>query len=164
MAPLLWITTALVRWFRLKVYQYEVTFAIYMLTPTEKFIFSMLSPFVLDDQSCWLSFSPVDYNVEDASEAPVLFVIAKNRCFLTDSLLLTFITMIITGVYVYLPDHLRSIYGHLYYYWAGERPFISTGLPSITAVFRENSTKTLEMMYDTVKEAAATATGPIAEL
>jgi hypothetical protein len=49
MAPLLWITTALVRWFRLKVYQYEVTFAIYMLTPTEKFIFSMLFPFVLDD-------------------------------------------------------------------------------------------------------------------
>ncbi|GFF40131.1 conserved hypothetical protein [Aspergillus udagawae] len=120
MAPLLWITTALVRWFRLKVYQYEVTFAIYMLTPTEKFIFN--------------------------------------------SLLLTLITMIITGVYVYLPDHIRSIYGHLYYYWAGERPFISTGLPSISAVFRDNSTKTLEMVYDTVKDAAATATAPIAEL
>ncbi|KAH1277239.1 hypothetical protein KXW98_000046 [Aspergillus fumigatus] len=120
MAPLLWITTALVRWFRLKVYQYEVTFAIYMLTPTEKFIFNVL--------------------------------------------LLTLITMIVTGVYVYLPDHLRSIYGHLYYYWAGERPFVSTGLPSIGAVFRDNSTKTLEMVYDTVKDAAATATGPIAEL
>ncbi|KAH1672698.1 hypothetical protein KXX15_001530 [Aspergillus fumigatus] len=72
--------------------------------------------------------------------------------------------MIVTGVYVYLPDHLRSIYGHLYYYWAGERPFVSTGLPSIGAVFRDNSTKTLEMVYDTVKDAAATATGPIAEL
>ncbi|KAG2026055.1 hypothetical protein GB937_002200 [Aspergillus fischeri] len=135
MAPLLWITTALVRWFRLKVYQYEVTFAIYMLTPTEKFIFTF-----------------------------PLSAIAKNHCFLTDTLLLTLITMIVTGVYVYLPDHLRSIYGHLYYYWAGERPFISTGLPSISAVFRDNSTKTLEMVYDTVKDAAATATGPIAEL
>ncbi|RHZ58710.1 serine palmitoyltransferase small subunit family protein [Aspergillus thermomutatus] len=120
MAPLLWLTTALVRWFRLKVYQYEVTFAIYMLTPAEKFIFN--------------------------------------------SLLLTLITMIITGIYVYLPDHIRAIYGHLYYYWVGERPFISTSLPSISAVFRENSTKTLEMVYDTVKEAAATATGAIAEL
>jgi hypothetical protein len=37
----LWIAAALVRWVRLKIYQYEVTFAVYMLTPTEKFIFSM---------------------------------------------------------------------------------------------------------------------------
>lgn len=37
---LIWAVTALIRWFRLKVYQYEVTFALYMLTPTEKFIFS----------------------------------------------------------------------------------------------------------------------------
>ena len=43
----------------------------------------------------------------------------------TDSLLLTLITMIATGIYIYLPDHLRAIYGHLYYYWVGERPFIS---------------------------------------
>ena len=40
----LWILTSLIRWIRLKIYQYEVTFAIYMLTPTEKFIFSMYLP------------------------------------------------------------------------------------------------------------------------
>ena len=40
--------------------------------------------------------------------------------------------MIITAIYVYLPDHIRSIYGHLYYYWAGERPFISSALRSCT--------------------------------
>jgi hypothetical protein len=40
MAFFLWILTNFVRWVRLKIYQYEVTFAIYMLTPTEKFIFS----------------------------------------------------------------------------------------------------------------------------
>lgn len=32
--------TRLVEWLRKKNYQYEVTFALYMLTPTEKFIFS----------------------------------------------------------------------------------------------------------------------------
>lgn len=37
------ILSALVRWIRLKHYQYEVTFAVYMLTPTEKFIFSAFS-------------------------------------------------------------------------------------------------------------------------
>lgn len=41
MTVLLWALSSFVRWVRLKIYQYEVTFAIYMLTPTEKFIFSM---------------------------------------------------------------------------------------------------------------------------
>ena len=33
--------SAFVRWLQLKKYQYEVTFSLYMLTPTERFIFSM---------------------------------------------------------------------------------------------------------------------------
>jgi hypothetical protein len=33
--------TGLVKWLQRKNYQYEVTFALYMLTPTEKFVFSM---------------------------------------------------------------------------------------------------------------------------
>jgi hypothetical protein len=32
---------SLKQWLQLKKYQYEVTFSLYMLTPTEKFIFSM---------------------------------------------------------------------------------------------------------------------------
>lgn len=32
--------TGLVKWVQKKNYQYEVTFALYMMTPTEKFIFS----------------------------------------------------------------------------------------------------------------------------
>ncbi|PGH09938.1 hypothetical protein AJ79_05554 [Helicocarpus griseus UAMH5409] len=36
------IITSFIRWLRLKNYQYEVTIAIYMLTPTEKFIFNTL--------------------------------------------------------------------------------------------------------------------------
>ncbi|GLI80920.1 hypothetical protein PoHVEF18_009286 [Penicillium ochrochloron] len=115
MAFFLWILTNFVRWVRLKIYQYEVTFAIYMLTPTEKFIFN--------------------------------------------SLLLTLITMIATGIYIYLPDHLRSIYGHLYYYWAGERPFISTRLTSsMGSVFGDAATQSIEVVYETGKTAAAAAT------
>jgi hypothetical protein len=33
----------MVRWLQKKNYQYEVTFSLYMLTPTEKFVFSTLS-------------------------------------------------------------------------------------------------------------------------
>ncbi|PLB49428.1 hypothetical protein P170DRAFT_356622 [Aspergillus steynii IBT 23096] len=120
MAFLLWVASSLVRWIRLKIYQYEVTFAVYMLTPTEKFIFN--------------------------------------------SLLLTLLSMILTGIVVYLPDHIRSIYSHLYYYWAGERPFITSNLPSISSVFRESGTQALEVMYETAKNAAATGTEPMAEL
>ncbi|KKK25732.1 hypothetical protein ARAM_002205 [Aspergillus rambellii] len=116
----LWLASSLVRWVRLKIYQYEVTFAVYMLTPTEKFIFN--------------------------------------------SLLLTLLSMILTGICVYLPDHLRSIYGHIYYYCVGERPFIVSNLTSISSVFRDNGTPSLEVMYETAKHAAATATNTIQEL
>ena len=36
--------SSLQRWFQRKRYQYEVTFSLYMLTSTEKFIFSMFRP------------------------------------------------------------------------------------------------------------------------
>ena len=41
--------TGLVKWVQKKNYQYEVTFSLYMLTPTEKFVFST-SPPLLKDQ------------------------------------------------------------------------------------------------------------------
>ena len=33
------------KWFKLKIYQLEVTMSVYIFTPIEKFIFCMLSPF-----------------------------------------------------------------------------------------------------------------------
>lgn len=136
---LLWVTTAVIRWIRLKIYQYEVTFAVYMLTPTEKFIFSMLPCSELSGHE-WLITCSVD------------------------SLLLSLVSMIVTGAYIYLPNHIRTVYGHLYYYWVGDRTFLSSSLPSITSVFRESATQKLEVMYDAAKNTATTTTGSIAEL
>ncbi|KAL4793437.1 hypothetical protein BDV19DRAFT_216422 [Aspergillus venezuelensis] len=110
---LLWFAAAFVRWVRLKIYQYEVTFAVYMLTPTEKFIFN--------------------------------------------SIILTLLSMILTAIYVYLPDHIRTIYGHLYYYWAGERPFANS-IAAISTAFRDSGTQTLEVMYETAQNTAKAAT------
>jgi hypothetical protein len=138
MALFLWILTSLVRWVRLKIYQYEVTFAIYMLTPTEKFIFSMCLSATCSPNSTSL-------------DQPTNF-------YRLDSLLLTLITMIATGIYIYLPDHLRSIYAHMYYYAVGERPFISSRLSSMTSVFGESATRSLEVVYETAKNTAATTT------
>ena len=39
--------SSLLRWFQRKRYQYEVTFSLYMLTPTEKFIFSEFHKLVI---------------------------------------------------------------------------------------------------------------------
>lgn len=51
--------SSLLRWFQRKRYQYEVTFSLYMLTPTEKFIFSeccflLLLLSLLRLRQCWL--------------------------------------------------------------------------------------------------------------
>ncbi|CAG8137216.1 unnamed protein product [Penicillium salamii] len=113
MDVIIWAISSVFRWMRLKVYQYEVTFALYMLTPIEKLIFN--------------------------------------------TFLITLITMIAAGIYIYLPDHLRAIYGRLYYYWAGERLF-SSGRLSISSVFGESATAIGEMVYETAKNAAATTT------
>lgn len=72
--------------------------------------------------------------------------------------------MIAAGIYIYLPDHLRSIYGHLYYYAVGERPFISSRLGSISSVFGESPTAGLEVVYETAKNAATATTTHLAEL
>ena len=59
--------TSIIRWLRLKNYQYEVTFSLYMLTPTEKFIFSKplllmtLLETLLTDHSC--RFPPPSLNL-----------------------------------------------------------------------------------------------------
>lgn len=65
--------------------------------------------------------------------------------------------MIVTAVYVYLPDHIRAIYSHMYYYWVGERPLITSSLPSISAIFRDGGP---QAVYETAKNAAATAAMP----
>lgn len=73
--------------------------------------------------------------------------------------------MIVTGAYIYLPDHIRSIYGHLYYYWAGDRSLLSsTNLPSFTSVFRDASAQNFGMIYDTAKNTAAATMESMAEL
>lgn len=63
--------------------------------------------------------------------------------------------MIATTAYVYLPDHVKAIYGHLYYYWVGEGPFIPSGIPLVSSGI-EGGTQTLGGMYETARNAATT--------
>ncbi|KAH8695092.1 hypothetical protein BGW36DRAFT_428980 [Talaromyces proteolyticus] len=111
------VLTSFVRWLRLKNYQYEVTFALYMLTPTEKFIFN--------------------------------------------SLVISLLTLLITAAYVYLPNHVASIYGHLVYYLTADVSMIQDYIPSANSVLKGAASSStggnLNVVYDTVKAPVATA-------
>lgn len=77
-----------------------------MLTPIEKVVFSKynLTMIYLD----LLLVLPSGYRT----------VWLTMRCL--DTILILFISMLITAAYIYLPDHVLSLYRHINYYWAGQ--------------------------------------------
>ncbi|KAL1970302.1 hypothetical protein VTN77DRAFT_5462 [Rasamsonia byssochlamydoides] len=114
------IVTSFVRWVRLKNYQYEVTFALYMLTPTEKLIFN--------------------------------------------SIVLSLLFMFFAAAYIYLPDHVATIYGRIHYYLAGDASRISDYLSTASSALKSSGTSSLEVAYETAKGPATTAVETLAEL
>ncbi len=90
----MYYTNALLRWLQRKRYQYEVTFSLYMLTPTEKFIFS--KPFL-----------------------PPSIVSTKLTLF-PDSVLFLVLSMIIIAASLYLPEHIATIANRAWFYYAGD--------------------------------------------
>jgi hypothetical protein len=116
----------------LKNYQYEVTFALYMLTPTEKFIFST-----------FLFLLPSSHD-QSTNVAPADFIV------------LTIVSLFVTAAYVYLPDHVAQIYGHVHYYFTADVSMIKEYIPSASSILQGNggpATGALNVVY----EAASTA-------
>ena len=97
-----------VRWLQIKNYQYEVTFALYMLTPTEKFIFST-------------------YAVSPRDVSAFHFMIWTVNLKLLDFVLLTLLSMLVAAATMYLPSHIVLICNRLWYYIHGEIAHIKAG-------------------------------------
>jgi len=97
---LLFQPTNLVKWLQKKNYQYEVTFALYMLTPTEKFIFSMPFRTILL-QLC-------SKTVREANNSSI------------DSILFLTFSLFTIACVLYLPDHVVTMSRRAYYYFAGD--------------------------------------------
>lgn len=74
--------SSLINWLRIKNYQYEVTFSLYMLTPTEKAIFSMYM-FLF---SCFPS--PLPLSCISCLISTWVGVVCLGRCFLEEALLI----------------------------------------------------------------------------
>ncbi len=83
-----------VRWLQKKNYQYEVTFSLYMLTPTEKFVFS--------------------------AYPPTLMALAHQLTTSADSILFLTVSMFAIACCLYLPNHVAIMSTRAYYYFAGE--------------------------------------------
>ena len=96
-------TASIFRWLQLKRYQYELTFSLYMLTPTEKFVFSML-PLRL------LLLLPTATASDQHSHA--------------DSFVFLVLSMIIIAATLYLPEHVVTIARRVSFYWGGEESAI----------------------------------------
>jgi hypothetical protein len=88
--------SSFIRWLQLKKYQYEVTFSLYMLTPTEKLIFSTTS-----------------------QDIPTICLPLLTQRAL-DFILLVLISMLVTAATMYLPNHVAVIYNRIWYYVHGE--------------------------------------------
>jgi hypothetical protein len=131
LAAMLYPST-LLRWLQRKRYQYEVTFSLYMLTPTEKFIFSAFlpkppppfhrpRPVPSRPRSQTQRLVPSSQRhmrmleqYETRADAPPLPLPP------TDSFLFLFLSMIIIAASLYLPEHVAGIANRAFYYWAGD--------------------------------------------
>jgi hypothetical protein len=111
--------SALLRWFQRKRYQYEVTFSLYMLTSTEKFIFSTPS-------SCpilatpYAGLQPSDQSV-DTHEVYLMWIRTRDTKLTTclDSVLFLLLSLLIIAASLYLPEHLSIITSRIFYYYSG---------------------------------------------
>jgi len=80
-----------------------------------------------------------------------------------NTLLLSFLSMLVVAAYVYLPDHIAAICSHIYYYWAGDGSHIADYMPSANAALRD-STIDLNTLSETAKGPTTTVLRKMAEL
>ena len=77
-----------------------------------------------------------------------------------DFFVIVLLTLLITAAYIYLPDHVASIYGHIHYYLTADVSMIQDYIPSASSVLKgagASSTANLNLVYETVKAPVATA-------
>lgn len=102
--------SSLFHWLQVKKYQYEVTFSLYMLTPTEKFIFS---------KSYTFPSVPLSKNT--------YHVLILFSFFGSDFILFVLVAMMVAAASMYLPNHISTIYRRIWYYMHGEIVGITKG-------------------------------------
>lgn len=107
--------SALLRWFQRKRYQYEVTFSLYMLTSTEKFIFSTPAPCSAHAPP---TLPPAPRRQHHSCAARNCHWRSNADTFV-DSVLFLLLSLLIIAASLYLPEHLSIITSRIFYYYSG---------------------------------------------
>ena len=94
------------RWLRLKQYQIEVTFGVYMFTPVEKFIF------------CTFPFTPLFLLPPPPPFPPTQAVLTK-RIQSTGSVVFLLFGLFLIACILYLPQHIVFIANRAWFYASG---------------------------------------------
>lgn len=124
---LLFQPNSFVKWLQKKNYQYEVTFSLYMLTPTEKFIFS-----------------------QSTLQAPLRQKGLANE--LLDSVLFLMLSMFSIMCFLYLPNHVVTMSRRAFYYFAGDAQ-----LADASKHLSNTAIKASEAVKDTATDLAGAA-------
>lgn len=112
--------SALLRWFQRKRYQYEVTFSLYMLTSTEKFIFSTPCPHLSSSQPTHNhTMRPLYAHTTLHMTCACYNGSRTNANVCTDSVLFLLLSLLIIAASLYLPEHLSIIASRIFYYYSG---------------------------------------------
>jgi hypothetical protein len=108
-------------WLRRKQVQIEVTFAVYMFTPWEKFAF------------CRLPFGFI-------SPSPSIdpFTVT-NRLFSTDSIVFLLFSLTFIAAVLYLPHHISLLAGRVWYYINGESIDVATAREVVKSMVTSNT-------------------------
>jgi hypothetical protein len=79
------------------------------------------------------------------------------------------LTLALVAAWVYLPNHVVAIYGHIHYYLTADVSLIQDYIPSASSILRnvsgDSTTSNLDLIYETIKAVPATSAAQrVAEL
>lgn len=113
--------SSLLRWLQRKRYQYEVTFSLYMLTSTEKFILSMFSP----------RHTTAFRGFRTQGRAPAASRFEENMAnHCADSVLFLLLSLFIIAASLYLPEHIAFMANRMFYYFSGDSSHFASAAPA----------------------------------
>ena len=119
--------SSFIRWLQIKKYQYEVTFSLYMLTSTEKVVFSRPIPLQSDFR---LTFN-------------------------ADTIILILVSFLATAAFYYLPNHLAVVSNRLWYYINGEPLYDTIVNTDGSSIAKETVTMSLKTALSSGTAASA---------
>jgi hypothetical protein len=136
------------KYFQRKRYQYNITLALYMLTPTERFIFSSSS-------TLWPSLLSLLCDL--SSFLLLLLPIPPFMLTLTqiDSILFLTLMLLSFAACLYLPEHLAIITRRVYYYCVGDGD-LSGSLHALTGSIMGSTGAVLKSNASAVVESVGT--------